>query len=63
MISSRRNAEKKAERHDLFSNLLDASAEDPTFTDRDLTGNIFIFLVAGHEVCLSDLSHHNLDSN
>ncbi|KAE9395453.1 cytochrome P450 [Gymnopus androsaceus JB14] len=38
MISSRRNAEKKAERHDLFSNLLDASAEDPTFTDRDLTG-------------------------
>ncbi|KAF8823725.1 hypothetical protein HHX47_DHR9000191 [Lentinula edodes] len=49
MISKRRNAEKKEERHDLLSSLLDASADDPTFTDRDLTGNIFIFLVAGHE--------------
>ncbi|KAJ3712509.1 family 614/534 cytochrome P450 [Lentinula raphanica] len=49
MISKRRNAEKKEERHDLLSSLLDASADDPSFTDRDLTGNIFIFLVAGHE--------------
>ncbi|KAJ4475587.1 cytochrome P450 [Lentinula aciculospora] len=49
MISKRRNAEKKEERHDLLSSLLDASADDPSFTDRDLTGNIFIFLLAGHE--------------
>ncbi|KAJ3769707.1 cytochrome P450 [Lentinula raphanica] len=49
MISKRRNVEKKEERHDLLSSLLDASADDPSFTDRDLTGNIFIFLVAGHE--------------
>jgi len=49
MISSQRYAEKKAEKHDLFSSLLDANAEDPTFTDRDLMGDIFIFLVAGHE--------------
>ncbi|KAJ3966044.1 cytochrome P450 [Lentinula raphanica] len=49
MISKRRNAEKKEERHDLLSSLLDASADDPSFTNRDLTGNIFIFLVAGHE--------------
>ncbi|KAJ3984113.1 cytochrome P450 [Lentinula detonsa] len=49
IISKRRNAEKKEERHDLLSSLLDASADDPSFTDRDLTGNIFIFLVAGHE--------------
>ncbi|KAE9395995.1 cytochrome P450 [Gymnopus androsaceus JB14] len=49
MISKRRNEGKKEERYDLLSSLLDASIEDPTFTDRDLMGNIFIFLVAGHE--------------
>ncbi|KAF5362787.1 hypothetical protein D9757_011011 [Collybiopsis confluens] len=49
MIALRRNAEKKEEKSDLFTNLLDASADDPTFTVRDLTGNIFMFLVAGHE--------------
>ncbi|KIK59170.1 hypothetical protein GYMLUDRAFT_684483 [Collybiopsis luxurians FD-317 M1] len=49
MIWNRRNAEKKGERDDLLSNLLEASSDDPSFTDRDLTGNIFIFLIAGHE--------------
>jgi cytochrome P450 len=49
MISNRRNAEKKEERYDLLSSLLDASADDPTFTDRELIGNIFLFLIAGHE--------------
>ncbi|KAE9391410.1 cytochrome P450 [Gymnopus androsaceus JB14] len=49
MISARRNSEKKEERYDLLSSLLDASSDDPTFTDSDVTGNIFIFLVAGHE--------------
>ncbi|KDQ58619.1 hypothetical protein JAAARDRAFT_176655 [Jaapia argillacea MUCL 33604] len=52
MIEARRGAEKKEERHDLFSSLLDASdASDgeAKLTDRDLLGNIFIFLLAGHE--------------
>ncbi|KAJ3846377.1 cytochrome P450, partial [Lentinula lateritia] len=53
MISKRRNAEKKEERHDLLSSLLDASADDPTFTDRDLTGNIFIFLTTAHTLCFT----------
>ena len=52
MISARRNSEKKEERYDLLSSLLDASSDDPTFTDSDLMGNIFIFLLAGHEVGL-----------
>ncbi|KIK59158.1 hypothetical protein GYMLUDRAFT_170120 [Collybiopsis luxurians FD-317 M1] len=49
MIWSRRNAEKKEEKDDPLSNLLEASSDDSSFTDRDLTGNIFIFLIAGHE--------------
>ncbi|KAF9075519.1 cytochrome P450 [Rhodocollybia butyracea] len=49
MIGKRRSSEKKEDRYDLLSNLLDASSDDTTFTDRDLTGNIFIFLIAGHE--------------
>jgi len=54
MIAGRRNAEKKEERSDLFSSLLDAAdSEDPNdvgkITDRELVGNIFIFLLAGHE--------------
>lgn len=43
MIRARRNAEKKVERYDLFSQLLDASEEEtengmPQITDRDLVG-------------------------
>ncbi|EIM88971.1 cytochrome P450 [Stereum hirsutum FP-91666 SS1] len=54
MIRARRESEKKEERYDLFSQLLDASqveTEDgmPQITDRELVGNIFIFLLAGHE--------------
>ncbi|TFY55986.1 hypothetical protein EVG20_g9110 [Dentipellis fragilis] len=53
MISSRRNAGKKEERYDLFSSLLDASEDtsdgDAKLSDSELVGNIFIFLVAGHE--------------
>ncbi|KIK59171.1 hypothetical protein GYMLUDRAFT_245592 [Collybiopsis luxurians FD-317 M1] len=48
LIWNRRNAQKE-EKHDLLSNLLEASYGDPSFTDRDLTGNIFVFLIAGHE--------------
>lgn len=49
-IAQRRNAEKKEERDDLLTNFVEASFDDPTLTDRDVTGNIFIFLFAGHEV-------------
>ncbi|KAA1472086.1 cytochrome P450 [Dentipellis sp. KUC8613] len=53
MISNRRNAGKKEERYDLFSSLLDASEDtsdgDAKLSDSELVGNIFIFLVAGHE--------------
>lgn len=41
MIDNRRNAEKKEERYDLFSSLLDASEEDDgpaKLTDRELLG-------------------------
>ena len=49
MIESRRKAEKKEERSDLFSSLMDAADEDAMgsvnkITDRELVGNIFIFL-------------------
>ncbi|KAI5119153.1 hypothetical protein M0805_005232 [Coniferiporia weirii] len=53
MIDERRNAEKKPERHDLFSSLLDANQEaedvETRLSDTELIGNIFIFLLAGHE--------------
>ncbi|KAI0321529.1 cytochrome P450 [Amylostereum chailletii] len=51
MIQGRRSAEKKEERYDLFSSLLDAAdgEEESKLSDRELVGNIFIFLVAGHE--------------
>ncbi|GJE92931.1 cytochrome P450 [Phanerochaete sordida] len=52
MIQARRSSEKKEERYDLFSNLLDASEDDegqPKLADSELLGNIFIFLLAGHE--------------
>ncbi|TFY50345.1 hypothetical protein EVG20_g11573 [Dentipellis fragilis] len=53
MISSRRSAGKKEERYDLFSSLLDASEDTSDggakLSDSELVGNIFVFLVAGHE--------------
>lgn len=77
MIDERRNAEKRPERPDLFSNLLDANMEEEegketrladseligtldTFglcsmvltTCRISLGDIFVFLLAGHEVSL-----------
>ncbi|KAK0239242.1 cytochrome P450 [Armillaria nabsnona] len=54
MIRARRTAEKE-ERYDLFSSLLDANDDEDLLegetklTDRELLGNIFIFLLAGHE--------------
>ncbi|KDR79850.1 hypothetical protein GALMADRAFT_241949 [Galerina marginata CBS 339.88] len=51
MIKERHNSEK-VERHDLLSSLLDANSDDldaDRLTESELIGNIFIFLVAGHE--------------
>jgi cytochrome P450 len=53
MVNVRRNAETKEERYDLFSGLLDAADGDldgaAAITEEELIGNIFIFLLAGHE--------------
>ncbi|KAI9438704.1 cytochrome P450 [Lactarius indigo] len=53
MVDTRRSAEIKEERHDLFSGLLDAARDDPdggvAITEQELIGNTFIFLLAGHE--------------
>ncbi|KAL0062629.1 hypothetical protein AAF712_010466 [Marasmius tenuissimus] len=62
MINGRRHAEKKEERYDLFSSLLDAN-DLPTndgevpLTERELMGNIFIFLLAGHETTAHTLAY------
>ncbi|KAI0064392.1 cytochrome P450 [Artomyces pyxidatus] len=57
MVRARRVAEKKEERHDLFSSLIDAAEEGvETLSDRELNGNIFIFLLAGHETTAHTLS-------
>ncbi|KAK1218093.1 hypothetical protein PQX77_019252 [Marasmius sp. AFHP31] len=62
MIHGRRHAEKREERYDLFSSLLDAN-DLPTndgevpLTERELMGNIFIFLLAGHETTAHTLAY------
>ncbi|KAF5322602.1 hypothetical protein D9619_001346 [Psilocybe cf. subviscida] len=51
MIHERQNAEK-VERHDLFSSLLEANNDSlgsGVLTESELIGNIYIFLLAGHE--------------
>lgn len=63
MIDERRLSEVKAERHDLFNSLLDANMDEEnmkggvTLDDSELLGNIFIFLLAGHEVRLLFTPH------
>ncbi|SRR5258706_6705647 len=53
MIAERSGSAALEGRQDLLTNLIDASMEkndsqkDSVFTDRDLLGNIFIFLFAG----------------
>ncbi|KAN0136291.1 cytochrome P450 monooxygenase [Lactarius tabidus] len=53
MVDARRGAEIKEERHDMFSNLLDAAHDNPdgsvSITEDELVGNMFILLLAGHE--------------
>ncbi|KAF9268343.1 cytochrome P450 [Marasmius fiardii PR-910] len=61
MIKARRIAEKKEERYDLFSSLMDAN-DSPDFgeiplTEREVVGNIFIFLLAGHETTAHTLAY------
>ncbi|XP_006455974.1 hypothetical protein AGABI2DRAFT_121882 [Agaricus bisporus var. bisporus H97] len=59
MIETRKNSEK-VERHDLFSNLLEANSGDgetETLSADELIGNIFIFLLAGHETTAHTLSY------
>ena len=55
MITARRTAEVKEERHDLFSSLLDANeglaATGEKLPDAGLMGNVFIFMVAGAFFC------------
>ncbi|KAF9465378.1 cytochrome P450 [Collybia nuda] len=51
MIRDRQTSEKE-ERHDLFSSLLKANDEDSggaKLTESELIGNIYMFLIAGHE--------------
>ncbi|KAH7887086.1 cytochrome P450 [Phlebopus sp. FC_14] len=60
MIQARRSAVKE-EKHDLFSSLLAANEDDGLaqgerkLSDSELIGNIFIFLVAGHETTAHSL--------
>ncbi|KAH9953726.1 614/534 cytochrome P450 [Lactifluus volemus] len=53
MANDRRNGDMKEERYDLFSGLLNASQEEPesgpAINDQELMGNMFIFIIAGHE--------------
>lgn len=54
MIDERRASDVKSDRCDLFRNLLDANSgefdrSDSRLSDDELIGNIFIFLLAGHE--------------
>ncbi|KAI0078339.1 614 534 cytochrome P450 [Panus rudis PR-1116 ss-1] len=60
MIKHRRNATKKEDRYDLFSSLLDANEGlldgEAKLTDQELLGNIFIFLIAGHETTAHTLA-------
>ncbi|TFK49108.1 cytochrome P450 [Heliocybe sulcata] len=53
MIHERKSSGKQTDRHDLFNSLLDANEEvlegEAKLSDRELLGNIFMFLLAGHE--------------
>jgi cytochrome P450 len=62
MIQSRKTATTQVERHDLFTKLIEANDEtylapgEEALPDRDLLGNIFIFLLAGHETTAHTLT-------
>jgi len=52
-VEARRNSTETEKRHDLFSGLLDASGDtsddEAALSDDEVIGNMFIFLLAGHE--------------
>ncbi|KAH9938044.1 cytochrome P450 [Fomitopsis serialis] len=60
MIDRRKDSENKEERYDLFSSLLDANEEESEgsakLSDGELMGNIFIYLIAGHETTAHTLA-------
>jgi cytochrome P450 len=53
MVEARRNVDKVEQHHDLFSGLLDAAQDEPdngvALSEEELIGNMFIFLLAGHD--------------
>jgi len=52
MIYERQNS-GNLERDDLFSKMIEANNSDDVKLDEDeVMGNIYIFLIAGHEVCM-----------
>ncbi|KAJ7589495.1 cytochrome P450 [Mycena floridula] len=57
MIAARRQSGGLGERHDLFSGLLNAADDDGALSDSELIGNIFIFLLAGHETTAHTLCY------
>nr|BAL05166.1 cytochrome P450 [Phanerodontia chrysosporium] len=58
MIRARREHPAREERHDLFSSLLDASKDtDVRLQDSELIGNMFIFMLAGHETTAHTLCY------
>ncbi|VDC05558.1 unnamed protein product [Peniophora sp. CBMAI 1063] len=60
MIRSRKQSPGEDGGHDLFSSLLGAAFNDaddePTLADDELMGNIFVFLLAGHETTAHSLA-------
>ncbi|KAF8622696.1 hypothetical protein AX15_006794 [Amanita polypyramis BW_CC] len=51
-----RLASEKVERHDLLTNLLEANdIDEGSLTNDELIGNVFIFLLAGHETTANTL--------
>ncbi|KZV97741.1 cytochrome P450 [Exidia glandulosa HHB12029] len=57
MIRQRRDAVVREERFDLFSGLLEAADDSKDqLTDEELIGNVFVFLIAGHETTAHTLA-------
>lgn len=61
MIRGRQFADKSIERNDLFTSLLKANEDEDykgttKLSESELSGNIFIFLLAGHETTAHTLA-------
>ncbi|KAH9962838.1 cytochrome P450 [Russula dissimulans] len=60
MVEAHRNFDKSKQRYDLFSGLLDAGQDEldnkGALSDEELFGNMFMFLLAGHETTAHTLS-------